>query len=98
LSNCDPIEIPGDDELLDLDIALAKLAAADPSSAEVVKLRVFAGMTIEEIAQVQGVSARTVKRTWAFARAWLGRELAAYDQGTSKSANLGSHQAVISNP
>jgi DNA-directed RNA polymerase specialized sigma24 family protein len=37
-------------------------------------------MTVEEVAQMQGISARTVKRTWAYARAWLGRELAAYDQ------------------
>jgi DNA-directed RNA polymerase specialized sigma24 family protein len=44
-----------------------------------VKLRVFAGMTVEEVAELQGVSARTVKRNWAYARAWLGRQLAAYD-------------------
>jgi hypothetical protein len=37
-------------------------------------------MTVEEIAQVQRLSARTVKRNWAYARAWLGRELAAYDE------------------
>ena len=44
------------------------------------KLRVFAGMTVEAIAEVQGISPRTVKRNWAYARAWLGRELAAYDE------------------
>jgi RNA polymerase sigma factor (TIGR02999 family) len=76
----DLIEAPGNDELLDLDEALAKLAATDPQAAELVKLRVFAGMTIEEIAQLQGISSRTVKRNWSFARAWLGRELAAYDE------------------
>jgi RNA polymerase sigma factor (TIGR02999 family) len=73
------LDLPLSAELLDLDAALAKLAAADPPAAELVKLRVFAGMTVEEIAQVQGVSPRTVKRNWAYARAWLGRELAAYD-------------------
>ena len=37
-------------------------------------------VTIEEVAEMQGISERTVKRNWAYARAWLGRELAAYDQ------------------
>jgi RNA polymerase sigma factor (TIGR02999 family) len=76
----DRIEAPLHEELLDLDEALARLAATDLQAAELVKLRVFAGMTVEEIARVQGTSARTVKRNWAYARAWLGRELAAYDE------------------
>jgi RNA polymerase sigma factor (TIGR02999 family) len=75
-----PIEAPLNEEVLDLDEALTKLAATDPKAAELVKLRVFAGMTIEEIAQLQGTSPRTVKRNWAYARAWLGRELASYSQ------------------
>jgi RNA polymerase sigma factor (TIGR02999 family) len=73
------IEAPLNEELLDLDEALSKLAAADPQAAELVKLRVFAGMSVEEVAQLQGTSPRTVKRNWAYARAWLGRELASYD-------------------
>ena len=76
----DLIEAPLNEELLDLDEALSKLEVADPQAAELVKLRVFAGMTVEDIAQVQGTSPRTVKRNWAYARAWLGRELAAYDE------------------
>jgi RNA polymerase sigma factor (TIGR02999 family) len=79
LSEEDLVEIPLDDEIIDLDEALSKLASTDPKAAELVKLRVFAGMTIEEIAAVQGISPRTVKRNWAYARAWLGRELSAYD-------------------
>jgi RNA polymerase sigma factor (TIGR02999 family) len=71
------IELSPDQDLLDLDDVLAKFAATDPQAAELVKLRFFAGMTVEEIADVQGVSTRTVKRNWAYARAWLGRELAA---------------------
>ena len=82
LHDDDRVGIPLDDELIDLDEALTKLAAADPQAAEQVKLRVFAGMTVEEIAQVQGISARTVKRNWTYARAWLGRQLAAYDGQT----------------
>jgi RNA polymerase sigma factor (TIGR02999 family) len=63
------------DELLDLDVALTKLAADEPELAQLVELRYFAGLTVEEAAQALGVSARTVKRNWAFARAWLGREM-----------------------
>src|SRR5262249_7805514 len=80
LSDEDRVEIPLSDELIDLDEALSNLHATDPRAAELVKLRVFAGMTIDEVAEVQGVSPRTVKRNWAYARAWLGRELAAYDE------------------
>jgi RNA polymerase sigma factor (TIGR02999 family) len=80
LLDADLIEAPLNEEWLDLDEALSKLGATDPQAAELVKLRVFAGMTVEEIARVQGVSPRTVKRSWAYARAWLGRELAAYNQ------------------
>jgi RNA polymerase sigma factor (TIGR02999 family) len=80
LSEGDRVDLPLDSEVLDLDEALTKLAAIDPQAADVVKLRVFAGMTIDEVADVRGISARTVKRHWAYARAWLGRELAAYDR------------------
>jgi RNA polymerase sigma factor (TIGR02999 family) len=80
LSDDARVDLPLDDELLDLDEALARLEAKDPRAAEVVKLRVFAGMTSEAIAEVQGISLRTVKRNWAYARAWLGRALAAYDE------------------
>ena len=77
LSDSDRVTVPISDELLDLDDALTRLAAVDPPAAELVKLRVFAGMTVEEAAALQGVSPRTAKRNWAYARAWLGRELAA---------------------
>ena len=79
LRDDDRMVIPLDDELIDLDDALTKLAAIDLQAAELVKLRVFAGMTVEEVAQIQDVSARTVKRNWVYARAWLGRQLSAYD-------------------
>jgi RNA polymerase sigma factor (TIGR02999 family) len=67
--------VPANDELLDLDEALTEFAALDPQAAELVKLRVFAGTTVEEAADVLGVSPRTAKRSWAYARAWLGRRL-----------------------
>lgn len=63
------------DELLDLDAALNKLQNSEPELARLVELRYFAGLSVEESAKALGVSARTVKRNWAFARAWLGREL-----------------------
>jgi RNA polymerase sigma factor (TIGR02999 family) len=63
------------DELLDLDAALTKLAAHEPELAKLVELRYFAGLTVEEAAEAMSISTRTVKRNWAFARAWLGREM-----------------------
>lgn len=63
-------------DLLDLDRALERLAAEAPRAARVVEMRYFAGLEHAEIAEVMGVSERTAKRDWAFARAWLLRELA----------------------
>jgi RNA polymerase sigma factor (TIGR02999 family) len=59
------------DRLLALDEALARLAKADPAAAQVVQLHFFAGVTLEQVAQIQAVSYATVKRHWAYARAWL---------------------------
>src|SRR4051812_683879 len=64
-----------DDELLALDEALDRLAVHDARKAELVKLRYFAGLKIEEVAEVLGVSTPTVKRDWVYARAWLFREI-----------------------
>ena len=61
------------DDLLALDEALTRLAAEDPGKAELVKLRYFAGLSIEEAARALGISAATAKRRWAYARAWLFR-------------------------
>ena len=72
----DLLELTESAELIDLDQALSRFAEVDPEATDIVKMRVFAGMTVEEIAAVQNVSTRTVKRHWAYARAWLGRELA----------------------
>jgi len=59
------------DDVLDIDAALVGLAKADPPAAELVKLRYFAGLTIEQTAEAMQASPATVKRDWNYARAWL---------------------------
>jgi RNA polymerase sigma factor (TIGR02999 family) len=75
-------EIPaiGDvkEDLLALDEALKGLAREDEKLAEVVKLRYFAGLTLSQIAEMMGVTRRTVDRHWALGRAWLYQEMAKY--------------------
>jgi RNA polymerase sigma factor (TIGR02999 family) len=67
------------DDLLALDEALTRLAAEDPAKAELVKLRYFAGLSIEEAAGALGISVATAKRRWAYARAWLFRAVEGAD-------------------
>lgn len=65
----------GNPEVLALDAALDRLADVSPRQAKVVEMRFFGGMKIEEIAEVVGVSKRTVDGDWRVARAWLQREM-----------------------
>ncbi len=69
-----------DDSLLAIDDALERLAVDDPAAAEVVKLRYFAGLTIEETAAALNISVRTVNRHWTYARAWLYQQLRGADR------------------
>ena len=62
-------------DVLELDITLKRLAEIDPRQAEVVEIRYFAGLTLEETAEVLETSTATVKRDWNLAKAWLRREL-----------------------
>jgi RNA polymerase sigma-70 factor, ECF subfamily len=64
-------------ELVALDEALERLAELDPRQVRIVECRFFAGMSVEETAEVLGISPATVKRDWTAARAWLNRELSA---------------------
>ena len=64
-----------DEQLLDLDEALRRLAAKDPIKAQLVELRYFVGMTADEAAEVLGISPTTADRYWAYARAWLQAEV-----------------------
>jgi RNA polymerase sigma factor (TIGR02999 family) len=63
------------EELLDLDHALTQFAKEYPRASQIVEMRFFAGMTVEEIASVLNISPKTVKRDWTLARAWLRRGL-----------------------
>jgi DNA-directed RNA polymerase specialized sigma24 family protein len=71
------------EDLLDLDAALTRLAAEQPDKARLVQLRFFAGLSTAEAAGALGVSEATAERWWAFARAWLYREL----QGGGEAEN-----------
>ncbi|MBU1699545.1 MAG: sigma-70 family RNA polymerase sigma factor [Candidatus Eisenbacteria bacterium] len=68
------IEGPSDD-ILALNQVLDRFTEVDPEAAELVKLRYFGGLTLEQIAQIRGVTRRTVVNHWAYARAWLHREM-----------------------
>ena len=64
------------DWMIALDEALTRFAEKDPPKADLVKLRYFAGLTIEEAAAALGISIATANRYWAYARAWLQSEMA----------------------
>lgn len=67
-----------DDEMLQVHEALEVLEKADPECANLVKMRFFSGFTLQEIAGIQEVSYRTIKRRWSYAKAWLQREIQSY--------------------
>jgi RNA polymerase sigma factor (TIGR02999 family) len=69
-------------DLVALDEALQRLTAEEPVTAEVVKLRYFAGMTTEQAAAALGISIRTANRHWAYAKAWLYQELSGPEGGS----------------
>jgi RNA polymerase sigma factor (TIGR02999 family) len=76
----DGIDVPASEpgaDLLAVDMALQLLAVEDPRKAQVVELRFFGGLSIEETAEALGISVRTVHTDWALARAWLYRTLTA---------------------
>ncbi len=64
-----------DTDLTELDEVLKRLATIDPQQSRVVELRIFGGLTVEETAEVMGISSRTVKREWSMARAWLHQQI-----------------------
>ena len=72
-------------DALDLDRALQKLQQIDPDQAQLVEMRFFGGLTVEETAAALGISPATVKREWALAKGWLYRELGGDRQGSDPS-------------
>jgi DNA-directed RNA polymerase specialized sigma24 family protein len=76
LSESDRVAIPDPDTLIAVDEALVKLAAEDEASANVARLRLFAGLSVDEAADAMGVSRATAFRDWAYARAYLTAALA----------------------
>ncbi|MCU0867479.1 MAG: ECF-type sigma factor [Planctomycetes bacterium] len=77
-----PLDVASDDKLDDfllVDEAIERLRAKDPRAAEIVRLRILGGISVAETAALLGISERTVKTDWAFARAWLARDLAKQD-------------------
>ena len=75
VDDIDPAADGKSDQTLALDEALAKLAVIDPPKAELVKLRYFVGLRIDEAAELLGVSVTTANRWWDFTRAWLHTEM-----------------------
>lgn len=71
------------EDYLTIGVALKKLVELDPRQAEIVELRFFGGLSVEETAAVMGISEKTVKRDWAMARAWLRGEL---DRASAEAA------------
>lgn len=71
---------PHHEDLMDLGVALDHLHEADPRAAQVVELRYFAGFSFEETADLLGISEKTAKRDWQFARVWLERNLRGLDR------------------
>jgi RNA polymerase sigma factor (TIGR02999 family) len=80
LSEADRVVLPDPDTLLAVDEALATLAVEDPASAEIARLRLFAGLSIDEAADVLGISRETAFRDWAYARAVLTATLSAEEK------------------
>ena len=76
LSEADRVLVPDPDTLLAVDEALAQLAAEDAGAADLARLRLFAGLSVDEAAEALGVSRATAFRDWAYARAWLTAALA----------------------
>jgi RNA polymerase sigma factor (TIGR02999 family) len=75
LSESDRVLLPDPDTLLAIDDALIALDADDASSASIARLRLFAGLSVEEAADALGISRATAFRDWAYARAWLSSAL-----------------------
>jgi RNA polymerase sigma factor (TIGR02999 family) len=80
------------EEVIAVDQALARLSEVDPRQCRIVELRFFAGLTEEEIAEVLGISARSVKREWRVAKAWLRAEFSSAETDDKNKRAVASDQ------
>lgn len=88
----DSVDLAGDsapiEDIVSVDQAICRMEGRDPRMARIVRLRFFAGLSVQEIAQALGVTDRTVRREWAVARAWLYRDLSEQDaSGTPRTGD-----------
>ena len=79
LDDAPTLSVESDVNVLALDEALQRLAEAEPRCAQVVEMRFFGGMTMGEVAELLGLSVKTIEKDWRVARAWLYRELSKGD-------------------
>ena len=79
-------------DMIGLDTALTQLSKLDPEQGKLVELRFFGGLSVEETADVMGVSPATIKRSWSSARAFLHREMTG---GDSDAGAMGADQADL---
>ncbi len=86
-----PVPNEGHEQLVALDAALQALQAQDPQLAELVTLRYFAGLTIEQTAELLSMSPATVKRHWTFARMWLAQQISRASAG--RESDSGSSES-----
>src|SRR5438046_7415901 len=80
LDDADVVSMAAPDELLVIDEAIAKLALEDPQAAQLVRLRYFAGLPVEEAAELSGLSRSSAYEHWSYARAWLHCELSGHSR------------------
>jgi RNA polymerase sigma factor (TIGR02999 family) len=84
IADAEPAVEPNAEEILAVDEALTRFGSEDPAAAELVKLRYFVGLSIEEAAEALGVSRATANRHWAYAKAWLRCEIGRPDDPASE--------------
>ncbi len=92
LDSADLVTLAGPEELLVIDDAIQKLASEDAAAAQFVRLRCFAGLSVEEAAELTGISRSSAYEHWAYARAWLYRELS----GNPRSPTIPAPSALLS--
>jgi len=84
IADAEPAIEPTSEEILAVDEALTRFGTEDPAAAELVKLRYFVGLSIEEAAEALGVSRATANRHWAYAKAWLRCEISRPDDSAAE--------------